>query len=103
MIDQPHVTIEFVGGPFCGAVVDSQEQPIRALVLRGLLSAAWSDHPAELRLRQLCLQRAKVRMGQNRGMSDEGRERFHRYRLVVELGFGSRVLFRAEYAGVEVA
>lgn len=100
----PHVTIEFVGGPFCGAVVDSQVQSLRAALLRRLVSAARSDHPAELRLRQASPRQARVEATRTRGvMLESGRDRLHRYRLLVELGFDSRVLFRAEYEGVEVA
>jgi len=103
MIDQPHVTIEFVGGPFCGAVMDSREQPFRPAILRRLLSAARSDQQAEVLLRQECPRRAKVQAGRDRGaVSEVGRDKLHRYRLLVELGFGSRVLFRAEYTGVEI-
>ena len=63
MTDQPHVTIEFVGGPFCGAVVDSRTHPLRSAVLRQLLSAARSEQSAELRLRQLCSRRVRVAVG----------------------------------------
>lgn len=94
----PHVTIEFVGGPFCGAVADSQEQQFRASVLRRLLASAWSDLPAELRLRQVCSRRTSVRTGRDHETT-VGHKWLHRYRLLVELAFGSRVLFRAEYAG----
>jgi hypothetical protein len=77
----PHVTIEFVGGPLCGAVVDSRKEPLRAADLRRVLSVSQGDNPAELQIAEECPDRP------------------HRYRLLVELGFGSRVLFRAEYAG----
>ena len=101
MSDQPHVTIEFVGGPFCGAMIDSRTHPLRTAVLRRLLSAARSEQPAELRLRQLCSQRVRLAVGkEGRRMSNAGRQKLHRYRLLVELGFGSRVLFRADYTGV---
>ena len=104
MTDQPHVTIEFVGGPFCGAVVDTRTHPLRAAVLRRLLSAARSEQSAELRLRQLCSRRVRVAVGQEgRRVVNAERQKFHRYRLLVELGFASRVLFRADYAGVVAA
>lgn len=102
--DSPHITIEFVGGPFCGVVADSQEQQFRASVLRRLLASAWSDRPAELRLQQVCSRRSSMKAGRDHETTvDMGRERLHRYRLLVELAFGSRVLFRAEHAGTETA
>jgi hypothetical protein len=97
--DQPRVTIEFVGGPFCGAVLDSREHPLRVTVLRRLSAAARSERPAELRLRHLCPRRMRVKVGRGSRVN-AGRGKFHRYRLLVELGFDSRVLFRADYAGV---
>jgi hypothetical protein len=82
-------------------VLDSREHPPRVTVLRRLSAAARSERPAELRLRHLCPRRMRVKVGQDRkGTRDMGRERLHCYRLLVELGFASRVLFRAEYAGV---
>lgn len=102
MTEQPHVTIEFVGGPFCGAVVDSREHSLRAGVVRRLLAAARSERSAELRLRKVCARRVRVAVGRVSG-GNVGQQMFHRYRLLVELGFGSRVLFRGDYAGVATA
>ena len=94
----PHVTVEFVGGPFCGAVVDNRSLPLRAGIVRRLLSAARSDHPAELRLRQPFPSRTRVGVGGG-NVRDAGQRRHHRYRLEVELGFAGRVLFRAVHVG----
>ena len=96
----PRITIEFVGGPFCGAVLDSRDHPLRASVLRRLLTAARSERAAELRLRQFCTRRMRVAVGKENGSVNAEGERFYRYRLLLELGFSSRVLFRADYAGV---
>ena len=96
----PHVTIEFVGGPFCGEVVDSRKQSLRGDVVRRLLSAARSERPAELRLRWVCPRWARVAVGRGRHpRPTAGRGGLHRYRLLVDLGFASRVLFRAVYSG----
>lgn len=99
-----HVCIEFVGGPYCGAVVDSRTQPIRALILRQLLALAKSDRPAELLVRSGCPRLARVKVQRTRrAASHTGEERLHRYHLLVELGFSCRVLFRADYAGAVAA
>jgi hypothetical protein len=100
----PHITIEFVGGPFCGEVVNSRTKPLRTVVLRRLLSAARSDRPAELLMRPGCPRLTRVKVRRDRETATAmGREKHHRYRLLVELRFASRVLFRAEYVGAVMA
>lgn len=99
--DPPHVTIEFVGGPFCGTVVDSRVQRLRAKVVRRLAAAAGSERPGTVRMQRVSARRVRVAVGRlPRGNSERPRD--HRYRLEVELGFAGRVLFRAVYTGVGV-
>lgn len=99
----PHFTIEFVGGPFCGAVVDSRKAPLGGEAVRRLVTGGHSPADETVRLREpsprLVLQ--ALEEGWSRAEL-AARMKYHHYDVLIDLGFAGHIWFRAVYAGVSV-
>lgn len=97
----PHFTIEFVGGPFCGAVVDSRKAPPGEEAVLRLVAGAHPPADEAVRLRQPSPQLVRRAVEEGWSLAElTARMKYHHYDVLIDLGFAGHIWFRAVYAGV---